>query len=449
MASKRILVLGAGFGGLRAATQIANKLRRLDLDKKYEVVLVDKNEHHTYTPLLYEVATTSKTTANTCRLHEVAAYGLQSLIGGLPIKFIWDEVLGLDAKNGEVRLKNHGVFDCDRLVFALGSETNYFDIKGLEENSLPLKGFLDAIKIRNHIWDLATEERSDIPISQYPGIKVLIGGGGSTGVELAGEIGAWCGELEDEMPRCRLVVEIIESGPTVLAGFPEKIVRLVTKRLEGLGVKVSAGRKITEAKAGEAVLDDGRRVAFDLLIWAGGVRAPGILTKMPFKLEQKGRALVEKEMAVCMQEDPHLHMRSKMYAIGDSVCFYNPTTGKPIPGVARAAISQADIAAHNLIEDIKMQELRIKNKELRASSKTTNYEPKYKEYKPWDYPYIIPVGGKWAVTKIGPFVISGFAGWLLKGLVELNYLASIMPFSRAVKVWLKGLWIFVRNDRLG
>lgn len=432
---KNILVLGAGFGGLRAATQIAKELKRLDLHKKYEVVLIDKNEHHTYTPLLYEVATTSKNTADMCRLHEVAAYDVQSLIHGLPIRFIRDEITGFDAENSKIGLKRSGGLACDFAVLALGAEINYFDIKGLVENSLPLKEFFDAIKIRDAIWNLA--------MSSKPEIKVLVGGGGSTGVELAGELKAWCGELEQEFPRCRLEVKMVESGPNVLAGFPEKIVKLITNRLQKLGVNITTGKRIAEVKKGEAILDGGRKIVFDLLVWAGGVKAPAVFSKMPLKLEQKGRALVEKRMGLCLSEDFHLHITQKIYGIGDSVCFYNPTTGKPIPGVARAAISQADIAAHNIVEDIKASESRVKG---RGSSE---YEPKYKIYEPWDYPYIIPVGGKWAVAKIGPFIISGFAGWLLKGLVELNYLPSIMPFPRAVKTWLKGLWIFMRNDRLG
>jgi len=122
--------------------------------------------------------------------------------------------------------------------------------------------------------------------------------------------------------------------------------------------------------------------------------------------------------------------------LGDAVCFYNPKTQKPVPGVARAAISQANVVAHNIFEEIK--------KELNP-----HYQLRIKNYHPMEYPYVIPVGGKFAVAKIGPLIISGFFGWVLKGLVELNYLLSIMPLHRALIIWLKGLWIFIQNDRLG
>lgn len=424
---KHILVLGAGFGGLRTAKKIAEGLRRLKLEEKYELFLVDKNDHHTYTPLLYEVATTSKTTANLYGLHEVAAYKIQSLTQNLPIKFIKNRVNELDAATGVAYLEDGRSLRYDFLVFAPGSEINYFGIKGLQENSIPLKEFSDAIRLRDEVWKMAEGDKKEI--------KVVVGGGGSTGVELAGELKIWCGELEKEYRGCRLQVSIIEAAPTVLAGFPENIIKIVNDRLRKLDVKIISGKKISEARKGSVVLKDGEKIPFDVLVWAGGVKASGLLSQMPFSTD-KGRAMAEEKMLLCLSEDFHLHLRPTVYGVGDSICFYNPLTKRPVPGVARAAILQANVAAHNLLEEIK-------------HSENQKYKPVYKKYKPLEYPYIIPVGGKWAVAKIGPFVLRGFLGWIFKGLVELNYLFSIMPPWKAVKIWLKGLWIFIKNDRLG
>ena len=104
--------------------------------------------------------------------------------------------------------------------------------------------------------------------------------------------------------------------------------------------------------------------------------------------------------------------------------------------MAKAAISQANVAAKNIINEIKNEQ-----------SLSKSYSPT--SYKPKSYPYIIPIGGKFAIAKIGPIAISGFWAWVLKGLVELNYLISIMPFWKAIRIWLKGLKIFIQNDRLG
>lgn len=431
---KRILILGAGFGGLRAATQIAKKLRRFGLAEKYEVVLIDRNEHHTYTPLLYEIATTSKTTADLCRLHEVAAYPIRNLTNGLRIKFVKGEVIKMDIEEGEVRLADNKKISCDYLVLALGSETNFFGVKGLEESALPLKQFIDAVKIRDCVWNLAMGGKEKI--------SIIVGGGGSTGVEIAGELKSWCGELDEDFPKCRLETTLIEAGQSILAGFPAKVIKKIESRLKKLNIEIIAGKRITEATKKEVVLNGGRKIPFDLFVWAGGVKAPSIVSTIPIEIDARGRAMAKEDL--CLKAKHGFKLRASIYGIGDIICFYNPTTGKPIPGVARAAISQANIATHNLIEEIKMEEY---SAEVASGGKT--YKLKLKTYKPMDYPYVIPVGGKWALAKIGPLVISGFFGWVLKGLVELNYLISIMPFWHAIRIWLRGLKIFIKNDRLG
>lgn len=426
MDRKKIVVLGAGFGGLRAAIVIAKKLRALRLLEKYEVILLDQSEHHTYTPLLYEVATTSKEVADIMHLHEVATHHIPFLIRHLPITFLRAEVQALDLTEGMVHLE-HDSLSWQVLVIALGSETNYYDIPGLEKYAFTLKTFRDAIRIRDAVWNLAMSAKS--------GIRIVLGGGGSTGCELAGELKAWCGQLEKEFPRCRLEVAIVEAAPTILPEFAPRVIALVKDRLEKLHVTLIEGKKIKEAKKDKVVLEDGRDVPFDVLVWTGGVKAASVLAQMPLKTEARGRIEVIGQME-CLPQRADLKLYSKIYGLGDSVCFYDPITKKPIPGVARAAISQANIVAYNVVEDIKAEE-------------RPGYRPFHHVYQPMEYPYIIPVGGKYAVSKLGPIIISGFWGWFLKGLVEINYLLSIMPFTYALTVWLKGLKIFIQNDRLG
>jgi NADH dehydrogenase len=138
----------------------------------------------------------------------------------------------------------------------------------------------------------------------------------------------------------------------------------------------------------------------------------------------------------CIPESADLRFHGSIYGIGDSICFINPKTNTPVPGTARAAMTQATIAAHNIMQEILFAEGKISKANVKA------YEPK-------NYPYVIPIGGKFAIAKLGSVIVSGFWGWVLKGLVELNYLFSIMPFRRAIPIWFKGLSIFIKNDRLG
>lgn len=426
---KKIVILGAGFGGVKAAFELCKKLDRLKLGDKYELILVDKNKYHTYTPTLYEIATTSKDLANQIELKHIVTFHLDEILKGKNITILNNAVSKVDLLEGDIHFEDKTKLKFDYLILALGAEPNYFGIPGLQENSLPLKSFLDALKIRDAIWSKIEEGAKKI--------RIVIGGGGSTGVELAGEIKSWLCQLEEELHKCDATVSIIEGMPTVLNGFDERIVNKVTKRLRKIGVELLTGEFIAKAEPEKVILKSGRIVEYDILIWTGGVKAASLMGELPLKKEQRGKVVAESQME-CLPQSPDLKLYGKIYGLGDAICFYNPTTNKPIPLLAEAAINGAEIVAHNIVEDIKVAE---------GISKKANH----KIFRPKDeYPYVIPVGGKYAVAKLGPLVISGFAGWLLKGLVELYYmLFNVLPPLKAIKVWLKGLAIFVKNDRLG
>jgi NADH dehydrogenase len=420
--TKHIAVLGAGFGGLRAAKQLAKHLPK---DSGYEVVLIDRNDHHTYTPLLYEVATTSKETADNTKLHELAAYSIKELITGFPIQFIQDEIKDIEPTAGKIFFTSGKILKADYLVAALGAEANFFGIPGLEMYSLPLKTFWDAIKIRETVLT---------HLKQKDKLKILVGGGGSTGMEIAGELKVWINELKEDFPKCRFEVGIIEGNTTVLPGFDRRVIRAAHKRLSKLGVRLFEGERVKELTPVKAMLLSGREMDYDIFIWTGGVKASEVMSKMPATKDERGRVEVKAGMECVMETG--LKFGMKFYALGDAVCFLDPKTKKPIPGVAHAAISEADVAAHNILEDIRTE-------------KDKSYEPRRKTYKPVNYPYVIPIGGKYAISKIGPIIIKGFLGWIIKGFVEIGYLLSIMPVGKAFSVWLQGLWTFIQNDRLG
>jgi len=432
MSKKKIVILGAGFGGIRTAFLIHKKLKKLGLLKKYELILADRHDYHTYVPILYEIATTSKNSANCVKLKSLATFPLKEIFWNKQITLVKNSVKNVDLIGGDVHFE--GALPANRLKFdylvlALGAETNYFGIPGLKENSLVLKSFLDAIKIRDAIWNKIEEGKKNL--------KIVIGGGGSTGVELAGEIKSWLCELEEEFRHCSASVQIIQGMDTLLPGFDKKIIEKVTLRLRKIDVELLFQEFIEKVGPGKAFLKSGRIIDFDILIWAGGVKASSLMGALPLKKEQKGRVEVFGEME-CLPQSSDLKLYGKIYGLGDAICFYNPETGNPIPQLAQAAIEQAEIVAGNIIEDIKLGEGLIKKAE-------------HKKYKPKDsYPYIIPVGGKYAVAKAGPVVIWGFLGWVLKGIVEFYYLLfNVLPPLQAIKIWLKGLWIFMKNDRLG
>ncbi len=423
---KTIAILGAGFGGLRAAKVLTRKLKALGLSPKYEIVLVDRNDHHTYTPLLYEVATTSKELATISDLHSVAAYNIRSLIEKTGLRFVQKEIEHIDPMQGSLKFADGEVIECHFIVLALGSETNYFDIPGLKEHALTFKTFEDAIRIRDAVWNRAMEKSGEI--------KIVVGGAGPTGVELAAEFKNWSSELEKEFKGCKLKVMLIEGMGKILSGLDPRIIERAEKRLKTLGVEVMTGKKIAKTEQNTVMLDTGDKIDFDMFIWTGGVKAHPLLSNN-IQVEKQNRALVGAEMQ-CIPQTPNLKLSSKIYGLGDSICFYDPKTQKPLPGVARAAILQANVVVKNIVEEIRAME-------------NPGYTPRPKTYRPKEYPYVVPVGGKFAAAKLGPVILSGFLGWILKGLVELNYLLSIMSPARAIRIWLKGFIIFARNKRLG
>ena len=439
MPKKTILILGAGFGGLRAAICLGKKMKHSGLKDKYEIILVDKNDYHTYTPTLYEVATTSKLTADYLKLKRIVTFPVADSINGLPVIFKKGAIKNLNLKKKLVVLDGNQIITYEYLVIALGLEANDFGIPGVK-NALQLKSFLHALEIRDKIFELL-EEQDQTAVKDGASPKqlhIVVGGGGSTGVELAGELAEWiCDPIYKK--NCDIIVSIVEGSETILNNFDKRIIRAATNRLKRLGVKLITGDSILSVKECEAVLKSGRTIPHDAFIGTGGVKAPEIFNKFPLQLEHQGKIKVEDEMS-CVLSLNHLHPLNaaygKIYGVGDIVCFYDTKTQKPVAGVARAAIIQGTIVANNIFEDIRLSEGLVNT-------------AKHKKYCPQQYPYVIPVGGKWAVAKIGPFIIKGFLGWILKGLIELNYLISIMPIRKALSIWFTGLRIFIKNDRLG
>ena len=419
---KNVIILGAGFGGLRTAMKLGREAKRNKLHD-HKIILIDKNNYHTYTPTLYEISTTSKEVANYIDLKSVNTFRVEDLLKKLPIDFVEAEIVKIDIQKGDIHLRDGRHIPYDHLVIALGSETNFFNIPGLKENALELKSFTDAVKIRDKVWSAVKTAKPD------EHVNIVIGGAGPTGVELAGEIQHWLSHLKKEGHNCKTNVTLVNAGERMLPQFSDRIIDIAEKRCRKLGINPVIKERIEEVKKGKVMFKSGGSVPYDILIWTGGVKANALTNIFPFKTEKREQLTVNNRL-LCLPSKPDLSIKGKIYAIGDIICVENTKIGKEVPGVARAAISQANVVATNILQDI-------------------NGKKKHAQYKPMDYPYVIPIGGKYAIAKIGPIVISGFLGWLLKGLVELNYLVSIMPVDTALKTWLKGLKIFIQNDRLG
>ena len=427
---KNIVILGAGFGGIKAANLLHRYLKHLGLLDRYAITIIDRHPYHTYAPLLYEVAATSKEIANQCQLASLATIPLEKIFQNKKISVVTNVVTKVDVTDGDIHFQDGQELKFDYLILALGAETYYSSIPGLKENSLSLKTFIDALTIRDKIYEAILEKTGNQQI------KIIVGGAGATGVELASEIQSWLCGLPSNMPKYPASVSLIEANETILTGLNPRIVQRAEKRLRRVGINLITGKKIKSVELKKIYLESGQMLDYDILIWTGGVKAVSLMETMPLKKETRGKTEVQSEME-CLPQTPDLKLYGKIYGLGDAVCFFDPLTNKPAPLLAQAAMEQAAISTYNLVQDLLAEEELIP-------------APRHRHYQPKNYPYILPLGGKYAIAKIGPIILSGFPAWILKGLVELRYfILNIMPLIPALKMWLKGLWIFTRNDRLG
>jgi NADH dehydrogenase len=382
----KILVLGGGFGGVRAALDLSKRV-------KGEITLVNSTHFHCYIPELYDVATAflkNPQQKDLKRLKGSVDIHLEDIFKGTRVKVLVDRVEGIDLEKRSVRLAN-GELEYDYLVVALGSSSNYFGIKGAEEFSHPLKDAYDALNVRNDLDEMVkgAEGRT---------LEVVIAGGGFTGVELAGAMG----RLVEGVGK----ITVVEATGEVLGGMPKWAREDALRCLKKQKVEVKLNCPIKEVKAHTMVADDGE-VPFDYLIWTAGVK--GIELKNGIKgveLGKKGQLQVLKDLS--------LEKYPEVFVAGDMAEFENGDKGY-VPAAAWAAIAEAKTAARNV-------ECRIKNLKL------SNFNPPKSVF-------IVPIGDRFALSNAFGMRFKGIIGWVLKQGATLRYLFSIMPISEAIKLW--------------
>ncbi|QQG45049.1 MAG: NAD(P)/FAD-dependent oxidoreductase [Candidatus Sungiibacteriota bacterium] len=406
---QKIVILGAGFGGITAALKLARLIKKY---QEYEVVLVDKNYYHLFTPALYEISAIPKEEAHGFKLKSAIVIPVEDIIYGREIKFIQGEIIGLDKIRRAVVVKNAGAVPFEYLLVALGSETNYFNIPGLKENSYPLKGFRDALRIRNKIEALLEQNRP---------ITIVVGGAGSTGIEVIAELSNFICSLQKKLVKnhalCQVRLLVVEASPEIMPGFDNWSIGLVRKRLAKLGIETKTNFTVANVTSQEITGKDNTRLAYDIFIWTGGVTGLSLFKTL-------GLPLTPKETLAVNQ---YLEVEPRVFAIGDNAGFINPATGKLLIWNVPVAEAEAKVAVRNIIREI-------------SGRKKTAFRPSRK------YPFVLTVGKKYAVADLVILRLSGFIGWIIKILVELNYLRKILPLKKAIAHWLRAVKLYRSND---
>jgi NADH dehydrogenase len=325
---KRVVILGAGFGGLHAAQGLKN----IPVD----VTVVDRKNHHTFQPLLYQVALAVLSPG------EIAQPIRSILRTQKNAEVLMDEAVGFDLERRELRLKSGTVLEYDYLVLATGSTHSYFGHDDWVKLAPGLKTLEDATEIRRRVllaFELA--ERQMAEAGDHPPLKFVIIGGGPTGVELAGAISDiaklyMTRDFRHIDPSSAQVL-ILEGSPNVLAAYPADLQVKAVEQLNALGVKVRTGAHVTDVQPGYVMVGDERIDAL-VTLWAAGVQASPLGKAMGFEVDKKG----------CVMVDRHLNPKGhpEIFICGDLA--HVEENGRQIPGVAQPAMQMGDYVAKRI-----------------------------------------------------------------------------------------------------
>lgn len=408
---KKIIIAGAGFGGVTAALKLAEKLS--GLTAKYEIMLLDRHHHQLYTPALYEISAISIKNAPDSALKSAILIPIADIIAGKPITVLCDELIGLKTPEKKLILQKGGEIEYEFLILALGSETNYFAIPGLKEHSFPLKTFDDAVLLRDKIRDLFRKKGE---------LRVVVGGAGASGVELVAEFVNFICVLKKEagQNRCEVGFTLIEALSEILPGFEPWAIKKTRKRLANLGITIKTEHAIIDVIEGEISFKDGSKESYGILIWTGGTKGPEVLKNCGLHLSDKGSVLIDEYLRAQGQ-------KNSIFAIGDNSTFISSKTGEPLVWNVPVAEAEGKLTAKNIIRIIKGQTLK-------------KFIPLKK------YPFVLAIGKKYAVADLVWLRFAGFSGWMIKHLVEFRYFLSILPFRKAVKTWLKSVKYYTSKD---
>ncbi len=423
-AKSTIVIAGAGFGGLRAALDLNKAFKRnRELARQYNLYLIDQNDHHLFVPSVYEIATTIYDNAAAIKLKEAVAIPLAKIFSPFdPLKFHQAKITGLDIAHNKLTLNDKTALKYSSLILAAGSETNFYSIPGLKENSLTLGSLNSAIRLRS-----AIEKKFCELLENKKTFRLIIGGAGVTGVELSAELCGYIKKLNKKyQTHLQANITMVESQEKILPGFKDNLINWAEKRLRRLGIKIKTGQSIVKVSPGSAKTETGLEFPFDILVWSGGIKPNQLVDNLPFKKDTKGRVAVRKNFCPVFEvSSPETATEcSNILLIGDNCCYME--LGRPIPQTAQMAIDEGEHIAKLILAGIKNQPL-----------------PKYR---PTHNSYIIPIGGKFAIADLGFAQLKGFWVWIIKELVFLKYLASIISWPQALAHWLKAIKLFVKND---
>jgi len=403
----RVVVIGAGFAGLWAARTLAGK--------KCDVLVVDKNNYHTFLPLLYQVAAAELES-------EQIAYPVRGIFRGADnVSFAMAQVTGLDAAN-KTLITDSLPIPYDKLIVAPGSVTNFFGVPGADEHAFRLKSLEQAILLRNHI--MGCFERAALskdPAEQRRLLTFTVVGGGPTGVEYAGALAELIrGPLAKDYPALivgQARVVLFEAMDGILFGFPDHLRTEALIALRRKGVQVFLGAQVAEVAPQHVRLKDGSNFLTETVAWTAGVKAHPLAAQLGLPCAPNGKVTVDEHMRVLGMPN--------VLACGD-VCQIEGQP--PLPMIAPAAIQTGRHAADTVLRELKGK------------------QPKKFRYR--DKGSMATIGRGAAVVRFSGQTFTGFIAWALWLVVHLLYLVGFRNRLLVLVNWAWDYFLFERAVRL-
>ncbi|MFJ7747719.1 NAD(P)/FAD-dependent oxidoreductase [Peribacillus sp. NPDC097295] len=391
--SKQIVILGAGYGGLLSALTVRKYLNK----DEAQVTVVNQYPTHQIITELHRLAGGSAS-------EQAVSIPLEKLFKGKDIDLVISKAESFSVDKKQVKLANGSTLTYDALVVALGSQTGFFGIPGLEENSMVLKSVNDANKIYKHIEDRIREYSVT---KNEADATIVIGGGGLTGVELIGEI-------VDHFPKIAkqfgvdykdLKIKLIEAGPKILPVLPDHLIDRAMTSLQARGVEFLTSLPVTGVKGNVIELKNGQTITANTLVWTGGVAALPIVGESGLEVD-RGKATVNEYL----QSKSH----NDVFVVGDSAVAFPPEGGRPYAPTAQNAWQMGELVGYNLYAAFEGKKL--------------------EEFSPINSGTLASLGRKDGVATVGAnnTSLKGLPATLMKEASNIRYLTHIKALYNLV-----------------
>lgn len=408
MGTKRILILGGGYGGVWAGKILEKQFRKRD---DVEITLVDMKPFHTLMTELHEVAGWRTEP-------ESVQVSFRKIFATKKINVVLDKILKVDIE-GKKATSSSREYPFDYIVVGVGAEPEFFGIPGVKDNSFTLWSFEDAMRLRNHVEHIFMEAAKETDaVKRARMLTFVVAGAGFTGIEMLGELieyrDVMCKKYFLDKKEVRIVN--IEALPSILPILEEPLRAKAEKYLQKVGAEILLSQAIIGAEPGKVLLKSGQVVETDTFIWTCGVKASDFAGSLPVPMGKRNRIECDQEMK--STKFPYV------YVVGDNAGLM--LDGKPMAQVVESAHFSAEAAAKNIIADIE-------------GGERHHFKPNY-------HGFMVSIGGKYAVANAGGIKSSGLIAMAMKHMINMYYLFCIAGINQ-VWEYFKHEFLDMHNNR--